>query len=732
MARTLKIKIDGDNSGLKDALDDSEGKLSGFSSKVAGFAGSIAKGGLLIGGAGVVIAGKIGVDSVKAASDLGEALNKSQVIFGSASAEIESWAGSAATALGMSKTEALGAAATFAGLGKAAGLSGQDLAKFSEDLTKRAADVGSFNNATNPEVIEAFGSALRGEAEPARKFNVMLDDASLKSEALSLGLTHASVDVGKLADKQHSAEVALRNYNKAIKDHGAESIEAKDAQYNLDKATRAVAATLEGKLPEALTTSQKTLAAQSLIMRQTTDAANDFGNTAATSLPNKIKQLGASFTNIKATIGVGLLPVAMKLASFAQEVLLPAFERFGPVLAGKVAPILKEVVGGVMAFVAAFKAGDGDITSNGLPGFFERVGFVARLTFDWLKDNVPPVIATIGRIIRDDVIPAVQAFAGWVRDDLWPAAQTVFGWLRDNVPPAIAAIGAVIREDVIPAVQGFADWVQTRLLPAAQEIWAHLTEKLKPIFADVADIIDTKVGPAFSTIVGVLRDDVIPIVKDMWAKFDKYVFPALKDAAKFAVDMWTGMVDMAVKVGGAVLDVITFAGKMKDGITTKFGEAVDFVREFPSRIRDAIGNLGSTLYNAGSDIVQGLIDGIKSKIQPLIDAASTIANAIPGPIKAILDSHSPSRVMMRIGADTMEGFRLGLAGNPVDVGRYVTVPGAGFTPTGGGGRSPGFATNSPATSARPGVGGTVRLIVDGRQLAESALPAIRQLAWAAR
>ena len=668
MARTLKIRIDGDNSGLKEALEDAEGKLSGFSAKVTGFASSIAKGGLLLGGAGVAIAGKIGVDAVGAAKDMAETLSKTDAVFGDSSASIKSWADTAALKMGQTKQQALDAAGTFALMGKSAGLTGGDVNAFAQQFTGLAADLGSFYNSSPEEAIQAIGSALRGEAEPIRKFGVMMDDASLKAQAMKMGLITTTKD--------------------------------------------------------ALTPQQKMLAASQLIMAQTTVAQGDFART-SDGLANKTKILSAQFADAKVKIGELLLPAMLKVATIGMQ-LIPVFERVGTAIASKAGPALSAFAGFLRDdVIPAVQRFAGFLQENVLP--------VAQSVFGWLRDNVPPAVAVIGAVIRDDVIPAVQRFAGWVRDDLWPAAQSVFGWLRENVPPAVAAIGAVIRDDVIPAVQGFVGWIRDRLIPAAQDIWAHLTEKLSPVFADVAGIIDTKVGPAFATIVGVIRDDVLPVLKDMWDKFDRYVFPALKDGAKFAIDMWTGMIDMAAKIGGAVLDVITFAGRMKDGITTKFGEAVEFVRGIPDRIVNAIGNLGSALYNAGADIVQGLIDGIRSKIQPLIDAAEAIARAVPGPVKSLLGIASPSRVMMRLGHDTMEGYRVGLAAHRVNIADYVAVPqAASWIAMNQSGFNAIRAAAMGSSQVAAGMGGTVRLVVDGRQLAESALPSIRQLAWAAR
>jgi hypothetical protein len=85
----------------------------------------------------------------------------------------------------------LDAAANFAIFGKSAGLSGEELVKFSTEFVSLAGDLSSFNNVSQDDAINAIGSALRGEAEPLRrKFGVLLDEATLKNAALQLGIDY--------------------------------------------------------------------------------------------------------------------------------------------------------------------------------------------------------------------------------------------------------------------------------------------------------------------------------------------------------------------------------------------------------------------------------------------------------------------------------------------------------------------------------------------------------------
>jgi hypothetical protein len=121
---------------------------------------------------GAIVTG--GYKAAQAASDFNETVSKSGIIFGTASAEIKAFADTAASSLGLSKQAALDAAATMGTFGKSAGLAGTDLSNFSIEMVKLSGDLASFHNANPADVALALGAALRGEAEPIRKFGVLL------------------------------------------------------------------------------------------------------------------------------------------------------------------------------------------------------------------------------------------------------------------------------------------------------------------------------------------------------------------------------------------------------------------------------------------------------------------------------------------------------------------------------------------------------------------------------
>lgn len=224
--------------------------------------------------AGAFVATKAiqGIKSVtNAASDLNESVNKTRVIFGRSAAAIEQFSKRAATSIGISETAALDAASTFAVFGKSAGLSGRELTGFSTKLVTLSADLASFYNTSPEEAIQAIGAALRGESEPIRRYGVLLDDATLKQQALAMGII---------------------------------------------KTTKG-----------SLTPQQKVLAAQAQILKQTSDAQGDFARTSG-GAANQQRILAAQIANAKAQIGVGLLPAFSALMPVLNDIIKSAVPAF--------------------------------------------------------------------------------------------------------------------------------------------------------------------------------------------------------------------------------------------------------------------------------------------------------------------------------------------------------------------------------------------------------------------
>lgn len=250
-----------DDGQFKSGLASAEATTKGSSSKMGSSLTSFKSVGMAA-FAGVAGAALIGAaKAVEAASDQEEALNKAKVVFGAASGEVERFAETSATSLGLSETAALSAAGTFGNFFTAAGLATDQVSDLSKGVVTLASDLASFNNISTDEALEKLRAGLAGEAEPLRTVGVFLSEARVQAEAYESGVAQ----VGK-----------------------------------------------------ELTDAQKIQTRYNLILQDTTLAQGDFGRT-SDSLANQQRIVAAEVENLAADVGQALIPAVSGLVNVFEQ-----------------------------------------------------------------------------------------------------------------------------------------------------------------------------------------------------------------------------------------------------------------------------------------------------------------------------------------------------------------------------------------------------------------------------
>lgn len=133
------------------------------------------------------------------------------------------------------------------------------------------------------------------------------------------------------------------------------------------------------------------------------------------------------------------------------------------------------------------------------------------------------------------------------------------------------------------------------------------------------------------------------------------------DGVQWARDKISWFSNLASLVGGWV-------GDMKSAVERRFGEVRDFFASIPQRIRDALGNPGQILWNAGYAILQGLWDGLKAKwreVQSFVESIGPWIAAHKGPL-------SYDRTLLKpAGEAIMDGLMGGLMSRDAQLQSYI-------------------------------------------------------------
>lgn len=109
----------------------------------------------------------------------------------------------------------------------------------------------------------------------------------------------------------------------------------------------------------------------------------------------------------------------------------------------------------------------------------------------------------------------------------------------------------------------------------------------------------------------------------------------------------------------------TIATEQITAVQTAFTSGLEQIKSAVSSAMQSIVSIvaSTNLYNVGANVVQGLINGMNSKLGQLRSVAANISKTVAEVARAQLDIHSPSRVFADIGKNVILGLADGLEDN---------------------------------------------------------------------
>ena len=442
----INVVVAGDTKKLRKALGKAGGQLADFSKKVGqiGLATSAA----MVG---------IGAKAVDLAVDFEESLSKAQQIFGDAAVGIENWAKTSATSVGMAQSEYLEAASSFGVFGKAAGLNGDLLAEFSDELVTVAADVASFNNLRPEEALEKLQAGLRGSNEPLQSIGVLLNAAMVEAKALEMGLGDANGEIS------------------------------------------------EGN---------KIMARQALILEKLGEqgALGDFSRTSG-GLANQTRIMKARFKDLGITLGRVLIPIAEKASRFIGK-LLTVGEHLAEVykekgfkgmfqalvdglmnLRGQIITKMQEIapkVGKAIKVMAPILA------KALLKTIKQNAKIIAKLAnafVDWIRPKIRPMLSRLLEFVQAAGNFILQKLP-FIADKVGQLAAKFIEWITPLTKKLLVKLPDIIKTIV--------EFIVTKALPKIVEAGLKLASHLVPALLSFGQAVLEGIGSIIAQVGGVI------------------------------------------------------------------------------------------------------------------------------------------------------------------------------------------------------------------------------------
>jgi hypothetical protein len=519
--------------------------------------------------------------------------------------------GSLGDLAGGALTLGLGAAAAgIDGLGAGLGLAISEAMGAQEVMSQTEAVIASTGGAAGM-TADAIAD-LAGSLSQNSRF---ADDAIQEGENLLLTFTNIGSDVFPMAT-QAMVDMAT-----------AMGTDAKSGAIQLGKALNDPVAGISAlsrvgvsftddqkKMIEQMVKAGDVAGAQKIILAELN---KEFGGSAAASaatFAGKLDVIKNQALNVAEAIGGPLITIGSQLID---QFLTPAM------------PLIEDLGGALTGFIESLAAGD---LGDALDGLAEWDS--VRAIFDSLGLSGTELYATFGNISStwDTIVSAFSSI------DFGPL-QTAFGGLIDALGIQFPTAGETVNgvaDGIKVAAQGIADFMNNVLLPGITAVVVWFTENWPTIKATGEEIM-TGLQTAIQTAL-----DGIKAFWDEWGDDIMGLWDGFTSGLQGAFDIFK----------------LAFEGKWYE-----FGEALrgafdDAWQKIQDLVTEGINWIAEQDWGEiGTNIIQGIANGISSAASLIADAAMTAAKAAYEAVKGFFGIKSPSRLMFALG----EFIPMGLA-----------------------------------------------------------------------
>jgi phage-related protein len=323
-------------------------------------------------------------------------------------------------------------------------------------------------------------------------------------------------------------------------------------------------------------------------------------------------------------------------------------------------------------------------------GFFTSIGDKAASAWDSVTAAVTSAVDTI------------VAFVSSIPDRI--------GAFIDSIPTRIAAAFDLALDTVIDLVAG---WIAI-LIVTFTELPGQIAGALGALGSLVGDVFRA----ARDAVVSFIGESVefvmnLPtMLEEGWNLLLAQVVGIFNSVRDYVVGVWDDITSTAEEIPG---EVGGFFENLVNSILGHITSIVNYVTALPGKIISAIGDAGKMLYDSGAKIIQGLIDGIKSRISQLVGAVSNAVQQIrdrlpfsPAKKGPLSGSGSPERAGATIGSMIADGLASQVGTIAQAAGMAAAAAGIPLSPLG-------EAGVTPLTSPIPGQRGTVLAPTSERQ-----------------
>lgn len=216
--------------------------------------------------------------------------------------------------------------------------------------------------------------------------------------------------------------------------------------------------------------------------------------------------------------------------------------------------------------------------------------------------------------------------------------------------------------DAITAIKNWSIW--SKLAAAATRIWTGIQAAFDVVM-DANPIVLVVLAIAALIAAVVLAYKHFAGFRDLVKKVFHDVTAAVSDAVNWIKGHWPLLLEILTgPIGLATVFIVQHWHQILSGAQSVVSNVISFFQALPGRILSALGDLGSMLWNAGVNAIEGLLNGMASMVGSAISTVSgwghDIINALGAPFGIHFSEPSEATKMIAAGKRIPQGLAQGM------------------------------------------------------------------------
>lgn len=590
------------------------------------------------------------------------------------------------------------------------GLSAQDSGHFADVLA-----AASSNANTNVSMMgETFkycapiAGALGFSVEDTAEAIGLMANAGIKSTQAGTSLrtimTNLSGEVRICGENIGEVTVATTNADGSMRDLSDILADCRTAFSGLSESEKAAAAeSLVGKNAMSgflalMNAGEGDIAKLSGAIDNCNGAAQSMADTMNNNLEGQLTILKSQLQELAISFGEILLPAVKKIVGWVQvfiDVLnsMPDGVKetivtvaliaaaLGPVLiiigkiitaVGTIMTIVPKVVGVIKAVKTAFLALNATMLANPIVLIIAAIAaLVAAFIYLWnncdefrqfwidLWESIKEIAVAVWEALKE-FFAAAWEFIKTTAETVWNGLASFFTGLWEGIKNTFTT--------VVNAISNFLSTMWNTIKSVAETIWNAIStffttiwNGIKTVVTTVVTAISTFLTTSWNTIktaITTVLNAIKTVFSTVWNAIKNVVTTVINGIKNTITTVWNGIKNTVATVVNAIkMTVSTAFSSMWNGIKNTISGIYNTIKNGFTNAVNFIKNLASSAFSWGADIINGIVNGIKSCIGKVKDAVCSVADTI----KSFLHFSVPDEGPLTEYESWMPDFMSGLA-----------------------------------------------------------------------